>query len=52
MSVYIAAGSCLRVAAPLHDLVEQRILPGTGIAAPQFWMGLEAIVQRFAPRNG
>ena len=52
MSVYIAAGSCLRVAAPLHDLVEQRILPGTGIAAPQFWMGLEAIVQRFGPRNG
>jgi malate synthase len=51
MSPYIAAGSSLRIAAPLHELVEKRILPDTGIAACTFWAGLELIVQRFALRN-
>jgi malate synthase len=51
MGQYSTVGQSLRVASPLLDLVERRILPGTSIAPETFWSGLEAIVRRFAPRN-
>ncbi|HEY7776077.1 MAG TPA: malate synthase G, partial [Kineobactrum sp.] len=41
----------LRVAAELHQLLEQDIAPGTGVTAQAFWQGLEDIVNDFAPRN-
>ncbi|MGV3769551.1 MAG: malate synthase G, partial [Sphingobium phenoxybenzoativorans] len=43
--------SGLKVAAELADFVEKQALPGTGIAAEDFWAGAAAIFARFAPRN-
>ncbi|QUT04401.1 malate synthase G [Sphingobium phenoxybenzoativorans] len=43
--------SGLKVAAELADFVEKQALPGTGIAAADFWAGAAAIFARFAPRN-
>ncbi|SHG45993.1 malate synthase [Hydrocarboniphaga daqingensis] len=41
----------LQVATVLSDLIEQRILPGTGIEPAAFWAGFEQITSTFAPRN-
>lgn len=41
----------LKVAKPIHDLVNQSILPGTDIKPDHFWSGFAAIVERFAPIN-
>ena len=41
----------LQVASVLSDLIEQRILPGTGIEPAAFWAGFEQITNTFAPRN-
>jgi malate synthase len=41
----------LRIAEPLARLIEDRVLPGTGIGAPHFWHGLATILARFAPEN-
>jgi malate synthase len=41
----------LKVAAELHNLLEQEIAPGTGIEPAQFWSELEAILDEFVPRN-
>ncbi|MEH3123772.1 MAG: malate synthase G [Sphingomonas phyllosphaerae] len=41
----------LRVATELATFIEQRALPGTGIAAEVFWHGLASIYARFAPEN-
>ncbi|MEG8039928.1 malate synthase G [Sphingomonas sp. LR60] len=41
----------LNVAAELASFVEDRALPGTGIAADAFWRGLAALYARFAPEN-
>ena len=41
----------LKVAKPIHDLVHQSILPGTGIKTDHFWSRFAAIVERFAPIN-
>lgn len=41
----------LKVAKPIHDLVNQSILPGTVIKPEHFWSGFAAIVERFAPIN-
>ena len=41
----------LQVATVLQDFVEQRVLPGTGIAAEAFWQGFAQIVRDLAPRN-
>jgi malate synthase len=44
-----AAG--LRVAAPLHALVEERMTPGTGVTGEQFWAALASLVTELGPRN-
>ena len=41
----------LKVASELADFIEQRALPGTEIAANDFWVGVATILARFAPRN-
>ena len=41
----------LQVAPVLHELLENDIAPGTGIAPSQFWQALEAIVEELGPRN-
>jgi malate synthase len=41
----------LNVDAGLHSLLEQEILPGTGVQPDQFWNGLEKILADFTPRN-
>lgn len=41
----------LRVAEMLATFVEERALPGTGIAPDRFWAGAAGIFERFAPEN-
>ncbi|MCK9541016.1 MAG: malate synthase G [Novosphingobium sp.] len=41
----------LQVAADLAAFIEDRALPGTGIAPDAFWSGTAAIFARLAPRN-
>ncbi|MDQ3139509.1 MAG: malate synthase G [Pseudomonadota bacterium] len=41
----------LQVAEPLARFVEERALPGTGVAPSAFWAGTAAIFDAFAPRN-
>ena len=41
----------LEVAAQLVDFIEDRALPGTGIAPGHFWSGVADIFSRFAPEN-
>ena len=41
----------LQVARPLHDFIENEVLPGTGIASDRFWAGFDAIVADLAPKN-
>jgi len=40
----------LQVAQALADFVEQRALPGTGVAAEAFWAGFAELVAEFGPR--
>jgi malate synthase len=41
----------LQVATELHRFIEDKVLPGTGVASAAFWKGFDAIVREFAPRN-
>jgi malate synthase len=41
----------LKIAKVLHDFVTDEVLPGTGIEADAFWLGLDRIIHHFAPRN-
>lgn len=43
--------SGLQVAAELAAFIEERALPGTGIAAAQFWQGFATIVADLTPKN-
>ncbi len=43
--------SGLSVAEPLARFVEERVLPGLGIAGQAFWAGAADIFARFAPEN-
>lgn len=43
--------SGLKVATPLATLVEQQILPGTGVDAAAFWQSFSQIVTDLAPKN-
>jgi len=50
MSTRIEKGG-LRIAPELFDLIENRVLPGTGVDSGTFWDGLGRIMAEFAPRN-
>ncbi|KPJ93000.1 MAG: malate synthase G [Gammaproteobacteria bacterium SG8_15] len=41
----------LQVAEVLYHLVNNEIIPGTGIDADRFWSALEQCVSRFSPKN-
>ena len=41
----------LQIAAQLDKLVAEQILPGTGIAVEQFWLGFEACLEELGPVN-
>ena len=41
----------LQVATPLYRFIEDKVLPGTGIASDAFWTGFDAIVTDLAPKN-
>ncbi len=50
MSKRISIGG-LKVADTLLNLINQQIIPGTGIAIDDFWLQFEKIINEFAPRN-
>ncbi|MDO9165172.1 MAG: malate synthase G, partial [Rhodoferax sp.] len=41
----------LQVATVLHQFIESKVLPGTGVASATFWKGFDALVADLAPRN-
>jgi len=41
----------LQIATVLHTFIEEKVLPGTGIAPAAFWKGFDAIVADLAPKN-
>ncbi len=41
----------LQVAAPLAELVENEMVPGTGVSSSKFWKALQEIVRDLGPRN-
>ncbi|MBT9506401.1 malate synthase G [Rhodoferax sp.] len=41
----------LQVASALHQFIETRVLPGTGLSPAKFWKGFDAIVADLAPKN-
>ena len=50
MTDYVAFGQ-IRIDRRLHDFIEQRALPGTGVDPNAFWQGVDALLGRFAPEN-
>lgn len=50
MSNLTPVGS-LQVDADLKSLIDERVLPGTGVSVDTFWSALEQITGEFAPRN-
>ena len=41
----------LQVASNLHQFIDNKVLPGTGVTAANFWKGFDAIVADLAPKN-
>ena len=41
----------LQVASVLHQFIEDKVLPGTGVTPDAFWSGFDAIVADLAPKN-
>ncbi len=50
MTDYVAVGD-LRIAAELKRLVDEEMIPGSGVDQAAFWQGLERIVADLGPRN-
>ncbi|MEM9013797.1 MAG: malate synthase G [Pseudomonadota bacterium] len=50
MSDTVSVGG-LKVAAQLHDFINEEALPGTDVSVDAFWSGLETLLAEFAPRN-
>ena len=42
----------LQVATVLHQFIEDKVLPGTGVSPDAFWTGFDALVTDLAPKNG
>jgi malate synthase len=41
----------LQIAAPLYELVEKEIAPGTGVVPEEFWVALGQMVRDLGPKN-
>ncbi|MDP3616366.1 MAG: malate synthase G, partial [Rhodoferax sp.] len=41
----------LQVATVLHQFIEHKVLPGSGVSAAKFWKGFDALVADLAPKN-
>ena len=41
----------LQVATALHQFIEEKVLPGTGVSPDAFWSGFDALVSDLAPKN-
>ena len=41
----------MKVSTELHSLITDEILPGTGVDPQHLWVGFEAMLREFAPRN-
>ncbi|MEI8157739.1 MAG: malate synthase G [Burkholderiales bacterium] len=41
----------LQVATVLHQFIEDKVLPGTGVSPDTFWTGFDALVADLAPKN-
>jgi malate synthase len=41
----------LQVATVLHQFIEDKVLPGTGVTPEAFWTGFDALVADLAPKN-
>ena len=41
----------LQVASVLHRFIEDKVLPGTGVASDAFWKGFDSLVSDLAPKN-
>src|SRR5674476_477864 len=41
----------LQVATVLHQFIEDKVLPGTGVSSAAFWQGFDALVADMAPKN-
>ena len=41
----------LQVASQLHQFIESKVLPGTGVSNAYFWTGFDVIVADLAPKN-
>ena len=41
----------LQVATALHQFIEEKVLPGTGVSPDAFWSGFDALVADLAPKN-
>ena len=41
----------LQVATELYNFINDKVLPGTGVASDKFWTGFDAIVADLAPKN-
>jgi len=41
----------LQVATVLHQFIEEKVLPGTGVSPDAFWSGFDVIVADLAPKN-
>ena len=50
MSQYVTR-SGLQVAAELAGLIEEEVLPETGVSPEQFWQGYAALITELAPEN-
>ncbi|PIE42772.1 MAG: malate synthase G [Gammaproteobacteria bacterium] len=50
MTQRVQVGS-LQVAKALYDFVNERAIPGTGVAADKFWLEFDAIVHDLTPKN-
>ena len=41
----------LQVATSLHNFIQDKVLPGTGVTPEAFWKGFDALVADLAPKN-
>ncbi|MEO0440065.1 MAG: malate synthase G [Pseudomonadota bacterium] len=50
MSEYISQNG-IQIAGELHDFINSKVIPGTGVEQDSFWSGFADLLARFAPKN-